>query len=447
MIAKSSPIKNSVCDVTVIGGGPGGSTIATLLQEKGWQVVLLEKDCHPRFHIGESLLPMNLPILERLGVLEQVKAIGVMKYGAEFGAAGLADTCQTIYFNNAMDKSIPYAFQVRRSEFDHLLLQNSVAKGVAVYQNCAVTDVTFRPGLTTLVHTKDERGTEQVWQTRFVIDASGRDTLLARKLGLKKKNPKHQSAAIYGHFKNVVRHSGRDAGNISIYWFQHGWCWMIPLRDGVTSVGAVCWPEYLKTRTIEPADFLKETLKLCPDAWQRMGHATLVSQVRATGNYSYQSSTMYGEGYLLVGDAFAFVDPVFSTGVYLAMNSATLGAEAADAYLRNPQTAKPVLKHFDRQVRRGINTVSWFIYRFTSPAMQQLFMAPRNLFRIEEALISMLAGDVFRKTPIGVPIRLFKGLYYTVFAFRFSRTWAAYQRRRYNAKINFTADTTPQDSL
>lgn len=446
MIAKSNSVKDSVCDVVVIGGGPGGSTAASLLQEKGWRVVLLEKDCHPRFHIGESLLPMNLPILERLGVLEQVKKIGVTKYGAEFGAAGLADTCQTIYFSNAMDKTVPYAFQVRRSEFDHLLLQNSVTKGVAVYQNCTVTDVTFRPGQTTVLRAKDEYSAEQVWETRFVIDASGRDTLLARKLSLKRKNPKHQSAAIFGHFKDVVRRSGQDAGNISIYWFQHGWCWMIPLRDGVTSVGAVCWPEYLKTRTTEPAEFLWKTLKLCPDVWQRMGNAQLVSEVRATGNYSYQSSAMYGDGYLLVGDAFAFIDPVFSTGVYLAMNSAMLGAEAADAYLRNPKAAKPVLKHFDRQVRRGINTVSWFIYRFTSPAMQQLFMAPRNLFRIEEALISVLAGDVFRKTPIGVPLALFKGLYYMVFAFHFSRAWAAYQRRHYNTKINFTGGTTPQDS-
>lgn len=447
MIEKSDSVKDLVCDVVVIGGGPGGSTIATLLQEKGWRVVLLEKDRHPRFHIGESLLPMNLPILERLGVLEQVRAIGVVKQGAEFGAAELADAHQTIYFSNAMDKTLPYAFQVRRAEFDHLLLKNCAAKGVFVHQGCTVTDVTFRPGQTTHVHARDEHDSEQIWKTRFIVDASGRDTLLARKFGLKKKNPKHQSAAIFGHFTQVTRRSGRDEGNISIYWFQHGWCWMIPLRDGVTSVGAVCWPEYLKTRDTEPVEFLRKTLKLCPDVWNRMGNAQLVSEVRATGNYSYRSSAMYGDGYLLVGDAFAFIDPVFSTGVYLAMNSAMLGAEAADAYLRNPKAAMPVLNRFDRQVRRGIDTVSWFIYRFTSPAMQQLFMAPRNMFRIEEALISVLAGDVFRKTPIGVPLTLFKGLYYIVFAFHFSRAWAAYRRRQYNAKVNFTAGTTPQDSL
>ena len=240
------------CDVLVIGGGPAGSTAATLLREMGWRVVLLEKDRHPRFHIGESLLPMNLPILERLGVLEQVRSIGVRKLGAEFGGAdGGVGTRQTIYFRNAMDKAHPLAFQVRRSEFDEVLIRNAATRGVEVHEGTRVTRVEPRgKGRDhSVVDAQDEGGQLLRWRARFVVDASGRDTCLARQLGLKRKNPRHQSAAVFGHFRNVERRSGEDAGNIGIYWFRYGWFWMIPLRDGVTSVGAVCWPEYLKTRS------------------------------------------------------------------------------------------------------------------------------------------------------------------------------------------------------
>jgi flavin-dependent dehydrogenase len=432
-------------DVLVIGGGPGGTTIATRLHQQGWHVVLLEQDHHPRFHIGESLLPMNLPILEQLGVLEQVRAIGVVKHGAEFNPAETPGQHQTIYFRDALNKEHPYAFQVRRSEFDHLLFQNCAAKGVAVYEGVKVQDVQFRPGQTSLVHTVDEQGQVRVWESRFVVDASGRDTFLARKLGGKRKNPRHQSAAIFGHFRNVTRRPGNDAGNISLYWFQHGWFWMIPLRDDVMSVGAVCWPEYLKTRRVPAAEFLQQTIALCPDIQARMQAAAAVGEVRVTGNYSYRNDRMYGDGYLLVGDAFAFIDPVFSTGVYLAMNSAVLGAEAVDTCLREPARAARALARFDRQVRYGIGVVSWFIYRFTAPAMQELFMAPRNVLRIQEGITSMLAGDLFRRTPITLPLLAFKMVYYLTSALRFSRAWAAYQRRRLNAALTFSGGTTPQD--
>jgi len=441
----TDPDSEFCTDVLVIGGGPGGSTIAALLREKGWRVTLLEKDRHPRFHIGESLLPLNLPILERLGVLEQVKAIGVVKYGAEFGVEHGADKRQTIYFGNALDKGHPYAFQVRRSEFDHLLLRNSAIKGVDVREGIRVQEVGFQHDATALISAVDEGGERRQWRARFLVDASGRDTFLARKLDLKKKNPKHQSAAIFSHFKHVVRRPGRDEGNIGIYWFEHGWFWMIPLRDGVMSVGAVCWPEYLKTRKTDLETFLWDTIKLCPPVFERMQQAIRCDEARATGNYSYRADRMYGDGYLLVGDAFAFIDPVFSTGVFLAMNSAVLGAEAVDACLRDPARAAPHLRHFDRRVRYGIKTVSWFIYRFTSPAMHRLFMAPRNVFRIEEAIISLLAGDIFGKTPIALPLALFKAIYLATSAAALPRAWVAYRRRKRNVALAFTGGTTSQD--
>ena len=217
---------------------------------------------------------------------------------------------------------------------------------------------------------------------------------------------------------------------------------MIPLRDDIMSVGAVCWPKYLKTRRSDLETFLWDTIALCPAVQERMQQAQRCNEVQATGNYSYSATRMYGEGYLLIGDAFTFIDPVFSSGVYFAMNGAMLGAEVVDAYLRDPERAKPLFKRFERRVQRGIRIMSWFIYRFTSPALQQLFMAPRNTFRIEEAIISMLAGDLFRKTPIGLPLSLFKILYFAVSTRHFFKARSAYRRRRHNASINFTADTT-----
>ncbi len=178
-----------------------------------------------------------------------------------------------------------------------------------------------------------------------------------------------------------------------------------------------------------------------------MKRAQLVDKVRATGNYSYTSKHMYGDGYILIGDAFAFIDPVFSTGVLLAMSSATLGAEAVDAYLRNSASAPALLRRFERKMRRGIRTVSWFIYRFTSPAMQDLFMAPRNVLRIQEAITSVLAGDLFRSTPLTVPLAVFKAVFYLTSAMRLSPAWRSHRRRRLSVGVRFDGGTLPEDRL
>lgn len=427
------PTDANSCDVLVIGGGPAGSTAAALLSEQGWRVTLLEKDQHPRFHIGESLLPMNLPLFERLGVLDQVKALGVRKHGAEFGSAHYPEKRST-YFRDALNREYPYAFQVRRSEFDHLLLNNSVERGVTVHQGMTVKDVEFQPDVV-IAHAVDEQGQDSTWQARFVVDGSGRDTLLARKQGLKQKNPKHQSAAVFGHFRHVERLAGDDAGNTSVYWFEHGWFWLIPLRDGVMSVGAVCWPDYLKTRDNRRLeDFLWDTIALCPDAQTRMREAELCSPVQATGNYSYRATRMVGDRYVLVGDAFAFIDPVFSTGVLLAMQSAALASEAVDAWLREPNAAATTacFRRFERYVRRSTRTVSWFIYRFTSPALHHLFMNPRDVWGIPQAIVSMLAGD-FNNRRAWLPLTFFKGIYWLTWLGRGSASWAAYRLRRRGA--------------
>ncbi|MEO8137932.1 MAG: FAD-dependent oxidoreductase, partial [Betaproteobacteria bacterium] len=314
------------CEVLIVGGGPAGATAAALLASRGRQVVLLEKAHHPRFHIGESLLPLNLPLFDQLGVREEIEAVGMLKYGVEFNSP-THDAPVTLDFSEAWDKSFPYAYQVRRSEFDHILFRNAARRGADVHEGTRVTRVDFEAeGRGARVTARTDTGGARQWRARFVLDASGRDTLLASQLGLKQKNRRHNSAAVYGHFTGAERLPGRAEGNISIFWFDHGWCWFIPLADGTTSVGAVCWPYYLQSRKTDVTSFFHATIALCPALARRLGNAKLVEPATATGNYSYAAQRTSGHNYLMLGDAFAFIDPVFSSGVFLAMNSAFVGA-------------------------------------------------------------------------------------------------------------------------
>ncbi len=417
----------------IIGGGPAGSTAAILLAEKGYRVVMVEKARHPRFHIGESLLPANLPLLERLGVAAEVRAIGMEKWGAEF-VSHWDGRRQEFQFANAWDKSLPMSYQVRRSEFDEILVRRAARQGARVVEGCRVRDVEFLPDRRVRVHAVHEDGREEVWETAQLIDASGRDTFLGNKLKTKRRNRKHNSAAMYGHFTGARRECGRRAGNIAIYWFDHGWFWFIPLKDGTTSVGAVAWPHYMKTRDVPVRDFFLSTIALCPPLAERLQAATLASEVEATGNYSYACDLSHGTNFLMIGDAYSFIDPVFSSGVMLAMNGGAAAADAAQVCLRNPRQRARALAEFDRIMRHGPKEFSWFIYRVTNPTMRELFLGPRNVLRMEEALLSVLAGDLFRDTPYGTSLRLFKGLYYVICAARLRRTIRAIRGRRANIR-------------
>jgi flavin-dependent dehydrogenase len=424
-------------DVLVIGGGPAGSTVATLLARRGYQVTLLEKEHHPRFHIGESLLPANLPLFERLGVAAEVRAIGMLKRGAEF--IHWDGRCQDFRFADAWDKSMPYAYQVRRSQFDEILLRNAARSGAEVIEGCRVREVQFEHAGAAAdrgvqIEAQHEDGRVAHWRARFLLDASGRDTFLANRFGAKRRNRKHGSAALFGHFEGAHRNSDERLGHISIYWFAHGWCWFIPLSDGATSVGAVVWPSYLKTRTTPVRDFFLATIEDCPALAQRLRGATLINETQATGNYSYSSTHSHGERYLLLGDAYAFIDPVFSSGVLLAMHSGFVGADAVDACLRTPARARTALREFDRSLRSGPREYSWFIYRVTTPTMRELLLAPRNLLRMKEAMLSVLAGDIFGSTPIWPSVRAFKLTYHVFSLLRARRSVQAAWRRSVNIR-------------
>ncbi|MEO5696599.1 MAG: NAD(P)/FAD-dependent oxidoreductase [Burkholderiaceae bacterium] len=417
------------CDVLVVGGGPAGATIGALLAEQGRDVVLMEKAHHPRFHIGESLLPANVALLERLGVREQVERIGMPKWGVEFVSPHHAHH-GFVEFADAWDKSMPYSWQVRRSEFDEILFRNAAAKGARTLEGHRVRGVVFdADGATVQVELDD--GMQQTWRTRFLVDASGRDTLLANQFKCKQKNRRHNSSALYGHFTGVERLEGKLEGNITILWFEHGWFWIIPLADGTTSIGAVCWPQYLKSRKKPLPEFFRDTIAMCPELARRLANADLVgNEVHATSNYSYSSTHGSGERYLLLGDAYAFIDPVFSSGVYLAMQSGFEGADVVRTTLDSPHQAAAARARFDKRLRHGPREFSWFIFRVSSPTMREFFMSPQNPMRVKEALLSLLAGDIYGKTPIWGAVRWLKALYYMVSLGNPARSLLAWKRRR-----------------
>ncbi len=432
------PLPDQV-DVAVIGGGPSGSTLASLVAERGHRVLVLEKDEHPRFHIGESLLPYNLPIFRRLGLEQELEAIGVRKPGVDFTTDDEEEHTHEIRFRDALDQAegCDHAFQVLRSDLDRMMFEHAGRCGAHLAMNARVREVDFEAGDGVELEVEQEAARRRI-RARFVVDASGRDCVLARRFGLQERNREHATAALYGHFRDVPRRGGEAAGNISIYWFDQGWIWMIPLPDNVMSVGAVCNPEYLRRRGRDVESFFHATIQRNRHAWERLSRGELISPITATGNYSYFSRRLDGERWLMVGDAGIFIDPVFSSGVYFGMHSAELGAEVILAELAGDRRASELARsQFRKRIRQGVNELAWLIYRFPTPAMRRLFLSSQTAFQIKPAVVSALAGDLYDNWRVRWRLRAFRLVFWLVSLADLPATLRSRRQRLKNARVEF----------
>ena len=415
---------DSDCDVLVIGGGPAGATAAALLAERGLDVVMLEKSAHPRFHIGESLLPRNMAIFDRLGLTEAVAAIGVLKPGAEFV---LDETGESSPFQFACARRAVYghSYQVPRAPFDALLFRNACDKGARGIENMQVSDVTLAPaGRRSHVNATDAAGATHGFAPRYILDASGRDTFLAGRMAIKDSNKRSNTAAMYGHFRGVEARCDEREGYITVHLAEDGWFWMIPLPDGVMSIGFVGTQAAFKQRRGTVEQFFLERLRASPTVSARIQNAELISDVTGTGNYSYRARSASGEGYMLIGDAFAFVDPMFSSGVLLAMTAGEFGADVAAKWLDNPAAARVMARRAERRLVRGMDSLSWLIYRINEPVLRRLFMSPSNVMGIRDGLVAMLAGNLELDWRAKLPVLVFKTIYH---AFKLAERIAAWR--------------------
>lgn len=406
----------TICDVLIIGGGPAGSTAAATLAARGRDVVLLEKDRHPRFHIGESLLPLNTAIFDRLGITDDVAAIGQHKPGAEFVSDATGRAVQ-FSFAQGLDQRYTSSWQVPRAELDQILFRTAQSRGARAHEATKVIAVTPAVnGERGRVEAVGPGGEAMAYAPRFVLDASGRDTFLAGRLRTKQSNKRNNTAALYAHFRGVERRSGELDGYISVHFAQDGWFWLIPLPDGVMSVGFVGNASVFKGRKGTPRDLFEERVAQSPTVAARMQGATMLGGVTSTGNYSYYCDRSFGDGYLMVGDAFAFLDPVFSSGVLLAMTGGEMGADVAEAWLADPARGLRQAARMEREIRRAMSRLSWLIYRIDSPALRLLFMTPSNRLRMRDGLVSLLAGNLRARPDQRVPVLAFKSAYYVTSA-------------------------------
>ncbi|MCY3733815.1 MAG: tryptophan 7-halogenase, partial [Chloroflexi bacterium] len=328
--------------VIVIGGGPGGSTAATLLARQGFDVTIFEREVFPREHVGESLLPASIPILENLGVIDEIQAAGFTpKYGATM-VWGRNPEPWSWHFAET-NASYPHAYQVWRPTFDQILLRNAERNGVSVHEGSRVIDVSLDAGDRKSVAVESPDGETRTHGADWIVDASGQNGFLSRRLDLRVNDEFFRNLAVYSYFRGADRLPEPDAGNIFIEAYEHGWSWAIPLPDDIMSVGIVVDAAWGGSHLSEaPTDeFYRRQLAMTGRTAAMLKPAQMIDQPRVIRDWSYTSQHLVGDGYILVGDAACFIDPLFSSGVHLALSSAVLASAYVTSALRDPDMREP----------------------------------------------------------------------------------------------------------
>lgn len=397
-------------DVAILGGGPAGSTAAALLSQRDRSVVVLERDQFPRFHIGESLLPFSMSALERMGVMPKLEAGGFMpKFGAEI-ANGDGDREVRFYFKNGFQPDRDAAYQVERSRFDKLLLDHAAESGAEVREGTTVRDVTFTPdgvGVTT------DRGEVAA---RYVIDCSGRHTIIGKKFDLKRVYPNLKKFAVYAHFDGVDMPEGIDGTLTRMVRAGDCWFWLIPLSRTRTSVGVVMDTARFRELKMSPDEALEHCMHGVPTMRARMANAQRVGGVHSSGDYSYRNTRLVGERWMLAGDAAGFIDPIFSSGVFLALLGGERAADAIHAALDDPASARRGFRAYERSLRAVMQLYLGFVEAWYRREFIETVMNPQEFFDVVPAVNAVLAGNLGDSFSIQWRLWLFRAI---VFAQQF----------------------------
>ena len=395
-------------DVIVIGGGPAGSTTAALVAEYGHRVLVLERDRFPRFQIGESLMPGSYWSFERLGMLDKLKKSAfVKKYSVQF-YSGSGKGSAPFYFNQHDPHESSVTWQVVRSEFDQMMLDNAKEKGAEIKQGASVHQVHFKGKRATGVQVKFRNGRVKDLTASVVVDATGRSALIARKRKTKTVEPTLKKASIFTHFKGAHRDAGIDEGATIILNTKNkdSWFWSIPLPNDVVSVGVVGDLDYLlQSRKKSAQEIFEEELDLCVPMKARLEGAEQMFPMKVTQDFSYRSSEVAGDGWVLVGDAFGFVDPVYSSGVFLALKSGEMAADAIHEAIEKNDFSAAQLGKWGPAFLPGMEAIRKLVYAFYSKEFsfaQFLKQHPECI----DGVVDILSGNVYIKdvTPIFEPM-------------------------------------------
>jgi FADH2-dependent halogenase len=380
-------------DAIVVGGGPGGSAAATFLARAGKRVLVLEKDRFPRFHIGESLLPYNRKLFEEMGVLPKLEAAGFpVKLGAQFHLGNARKSLKLVFRNGRFTQQT-IAFQVERSVFDKLLLDHASECGAEVREGWTVTNFSSNRDRAE-VRARGQNDQEESIRAAFLIDASGRGNFTGSQEKLRVIHPTLKKLAVFGHFEGVVLDEGSASGDTVIIRLENKWFWIIPISEKKTSVGCVMDQVEFAKAKLTPAEIFEQLWRSSAAMRARMDRARLVNNIQATSDFSYYNKRLVGTRLLRVGDAAGFMDPIFSSGVYLAMYSGKLAADVVVDSLTKGIDGKARLRAYEAKVFRAMHVYWEMVEAFYTKPFMELFMEPRPKFNLPDAITAMLAGEL-----------------------------------------------------